>query len=67
MATPLEIMPLIYMLKALAVENKMPAVSLYGYALGAANIINALDFLTKQDEGTWNRNTRLHCLTSSAF
>ena len=40
MATPLEVMPLIYMLKALAVENKLPAVSLYGYALGAATILH---------------------------
>jgi hypothetical protein len=47
-ATPLEIMPLIYILKKLVVDNNISTLSLYGYALGAANIIYAIDMLTTQ-------------------
>src|SRR5579863_6770524 len=42
-ATPLEIMPLLYMLKKCVVDSKISSISLYGYALGAANIIYAIE------------------------
>lgn len=48
-ATPLEIMPLIYMLKQCVVENKISPISLYGYSLGASNIIYAISFLSTND------------------
>src|SRR5581483_3520287 len=51
MATPLEIMPFIFMLKECVVENNMPSLSLYGHALGAANILFAIDFLLKEEQG----------------
>lgn len=44
-ATPLEIMPLIYMLKKCIVDLHLQSISLYGYALGASNIIYAIDYL----------------------
>ncbi len=50
MATPLEIMPLIYMLKGCVIESNMPSISLYGFALGAADIIYAIDLLTKEEQ-----------------
>lgn len=49
MATPLEIMPLIYMLKECVIENKISPISLYGYALGAANVVYAISFLATDD------------------
>lgn len=49
MATPIEIMPLIYMLKKCVVDNNMSTISLYGYALGAANIVYAIEHLITED------------------
>lgn len=49
LATPLEFMPLIYMLKKCVVENNMSTISLYGYALGASDIIYAISFLSTVD------------------
>lgn len=48
-ATPLEVMPLLYMLKKCVVDNKLSSISLYGYALGAANIIYAIERLTTEN------------------
>lgn len=49
-ATPLEVMPLLYMLKKCVVDNNISPISLYGYALGAANIIYAIERLTTENQ-----------------
>lgn len=45
MATPIEIMPLIYMLKKCVVDNNISPISLYGFSLGASNVIYAINEL----------------------
>ncbi len=49
-ATPLEIMPLLYMLKKCVIEDKISPISLYGFSLGAANIIYAIYFLATENQ-----------------
>ncbi|MCH9633047.1 MAG: hypothetical protein S4CHLAM6_13980 [Chlamydiae bacterium] len=50
MATHLEVMPLLYVLKKSLSEKRLSRISLYGHALGGANIIQALSILNTNEQ-----------------